>query len=143
MRIVLSAAALAVLVGGCSVEPSPPGPPASPGDPEPVPTEFASRAEYGERREEALARLDAAVGPARATDEASCRVVAYGERGCGGPAGFRVYSSEGTDDAEVERLAAFVTALDSVAVRQFEIISTCEALLPPEPVLVDGRCQAE
>ena len=69
-------------------------------------------------------------------------MVATGEQACGGPSSFAVYSAEASDAAEVERLAARLVALDMQANRQFELVSTCRALVPPTPALRDGRCVA-
>ena len=55
---------------------------------------------------------------------------------------YRVYSTAVASPARVEALARRVTALDSVAIRQFELVSTCEYTNQPEVALEDGRCVA-
>ena len=119
----------------------PAAPPAAGGPAAPADTAFASEADYREQRAQAVEALEAAVRT-EAAAVGACRVVATGEQACGGPKSFAVYSAEASDGAEVERLAARLVALDERANAQFEFFSTCVALVPPTPVLRDGRCVA-
>ena len=145
----MRALVLALLAAGCGTSPSAPSPSASGSPAEttpvdtveaPLPDAFEDAADYGRQREATRARLDAAVGEARASDVAACRVVPTSEQACGGPTTFAVYSSEDGDPDAVERLAERLVALDVLANRQFEYASTCMAYTAPEPVLADGRC---
>ncbi len=96
--------------------------------------------EYRAKRAEMVAALDEMIGAAEAADVAACRVVAVGEKACGGPAAFLVYSATASDADAVEALAGEITALDREANRAFDLVSDCMARLEPAPALVDGRC---
>ncbi len=127
-----------VLAAGCGIRPGSPvdgaadavGP-------------FADEADYRQQRAATEAALQAAIPPATASAVSACRVVPTSEQACGGPTSFAVYSAEDPDADEIARLAARLVALDSVANRQFERVSTCMAYTPPTPVLRAGRCEAD
>ena len=132
-----------VLVAGCA----PPATPARPGDVPRDTTEadapdapFASEDDYRRQRAATRARLDEAVGQARASDVAQCRVAPITEQACGGPTAWAVYSAADGDAAVIEGLAARLVALDVRANAQFGRVSTCVAYSPPEPVVRRGRC---
>ena len=130
MRTLCLAALAAILVPGCS----------SMADPDPESLGFETEEEYRADRAELVAELEVAIGDASASSEGACAVVAVGEKACGGPAAYRVYSESDGDPDRVVALAADVTALDKRAIAAFSLVSTCEALVPPTPVLVGGQC---
>ena len=117
-----------------------PRPPASDTSQPPSDAIFDDEQDYRDRREDALARLETVIGTPSARDVVSCATVPVGERACGGPAAYVVYSSETADPVEVIRVAASVTALDREANAQFGYASTCELIAEPEVVLVGGTC---
>ena len=132
----------ALALAACGPTPDAPAPGApTPDAPASDPVPFASEADYRQQRADAAQALEAAV-ETEAGSVGACRVVATGEQACGGPSSFAVYSAEASDAAEVERLAARLVALDTRTNRQFELVSTCRALVPPTPSLRDGRCVA-
>lgn len=103
---------------------------------------FESMEDYRAQRSEARADLDAAIGTPRATRANECRLLPVGERACGGPASYIVYSASGEAEIAIIRAAARVTALDREANAQFEIMSTCEVIPEPMTVVVNGVCVA-
>lgn len=103
---------------------------------------FESMEDYREQRSEARADLDAAIGTPRATRANECRLLPVGERACGGPASYIVYSASGEAEIAIIRAAARVTALDREANAQFEIMSTCEVIPEPMTVVENGVCVA-
>lgn len=139
---VLLVALLAAVASGCAAEQAPPGGAEAPSPETPIPETFESEAEYGQLRSSTEDALAEAIGSAEASDVGACRVVATSEQACGGPRAFAVYSTEGSDASEVERLAARLVALDVQANRQFEYVSTCVAYAPPTPAVEGGRCAA-
>ena len=103
---------------------------------------FADFEAYQEERAALYAELDRAIGEAEAGSVEACRVVPVGAKGCGGPWGYRVYSSEASPVRAVESLARAITEADRQANVQFDLVSDCMAVEPPRPALVGGRCVA-
>ncbi len=82
--------------------------------------------------EAALQRVHDLIGAARCTSDAQCRVIGIGERPCGGPEGFRAWSTASTPDAQA--LAAAARAHAEERKRWFDkqgLMSTCEMLPVP------------
>lgn len=111
--------------------------------PDGVTRPFESEASYQEQRAAATRALGIAMGQPHADDVSACRTVAVGERACGGPASFSVYSLDAADPSVVEMAASRVAALDRRANEQFGLSSTCEVREPPPLALRDGLCTAE
>jgi hypothetical protein len=88
------------------------------------------------------AEIVAAIGDARATDIAECRVIAYGAKPCGGPSRGRVYSEVDGDPERVRFLSAEVTRLEHQANIRYGRISDCAVVAPPMPALEGGQCVA-
>ena len=103
---------------------------------------FADVEAYQEERAALDAELDRVIGGAEAGDPAACHVVAVGAKACGGPWGHRVYSSEASPVGAVESLARAITEADRQANAQFSLVSDCQAVGPPRPALIGGRCVA-
>lgn len=142
MRLLLFG--LLLLLTGCDTDRVVPSDSATPTDD--TSTEvgrFEDEDDYRQQRAATAEALDAAITPATASSVDACRVVPTSEQACGGPTSFAVYSAERPTAAEVERLAARLVALDSVAIRQFQYVSTCMAYTPPTPVLRDGACVSD
>lgn len=97
--------------------------------------------DYLADRARLVAELDRRIGPATADEPGACRVVAFGSKACGGPAGYRVYSASLNERAVLET-AAEIAALDEDANRRLGLISDCSLQEPPRPALVGGRCVA-
>lgn len=78
----------------------------------------------------------------RAGNATSCKVAPIGNKACGGPAGFIIYSEETTD----------VVKLQDLLSRYYDLVvkfqeknggnSTCDVETPPESILQDGYCIA-
>ena len=151
-------AACALAVAACSPSPDAPGPGAPPADvvppadatpapPRPAPPPvsdgpFASEADYRQQRAQAVEALNAAASTGAASPDA-CRALLYGEQACGGPTDWVVLSAETSDTTRVRRLAEQVTALDARANAQFNLVSTCMALMAPPVALRGGQCVSE
>lgn len=127
---------LALVVSGCSVVPG------SSGGKELAAGPPSTVEEYGSQRAALLDRLDDAIGEAEATSVAACRVLPVGEKACGGPTEYRVYSATDVVPGEVQALAEQIARLDVYASTRFEVGSTCDVTPQPTPALVDGRCVA-
>ena len=90
-----------------------------------------------------LARLQAeidAVVRTEATAAASCRVLLYGDKPCGGPNAAVIYSAEATDATALRRLTDRYTAAErDLNVREGRI-SDCAMFVGPTPVWIGGQC---
>lgn len=134
----IALAALAVLLAGCAA-PSV-APPGSGAAPVASDTTFASLDDYRQQRAAVVAELTAEIGDPTAGAVRSCRVLALGERPCGGPDSFLAYSTEVANVPTLLGLANRVATLDQRATTQFELASTCEMRIAPPAQIRDGRC---
>jgi hypothetical protein len=132
MRFSIALAAVASLAG-CSLfsEVDPPS--------QPVPETYE---QYVALRAELIEDLDRAIGEALASTPTACRVVAVGQKACGGPWEYRVYSASTADEAAIASRADAVTRLDADANARLGLASDCSIAARPTPVLTDGRCRA-
>ncbi len=83
------------------------------------------------------AQLDSTLGGASAcTVDTECHSVAVGAKACGGPTGYRAYSSKTVSTASVDALAQHERDLAAQAARESHQVSTCFMLADP-----GARCQ--
>lgn len=88
------------------------------------------------------ARLDQVLSAAsHCTADAECRSVAVGGKACGGPTGYRAYSTKLADPAAVEALARQDHALAMQAERDAHRVSNCMFLADPGAHCVKQRCE--
>ena len=83
------------------------------------------------------AQLDATLAKAAAcTVDTECHSVAVGAKACGGPTGYRAYSSKTVSTASVDALAQQERDVAGQAARESHQVSTCFMLADP-----GARCQ--
>jgi len=82
-------------------------------------------------RESLLARMDALIGTAPCDSDAQCHTIGVGARPCGGPAGYRPWSSAHTDAAQLKSAAEALTAFDRAAQADSGRMSDCR--MRPDP----------
>jgi len=83
------------------------------------------------------AQLETTLNNASAcTADTECHSVALGSKGCGGPAGYRAYSSKTVSTESVEAQAAHEREVAAQAVRDSHRVSPCFMLADP-----GARCQ--
>ncbi len=80
-----------------------------------------------------------------ATNISACKYLPVGNKACGGPAGYTVYSAETTDIERYSRLSAKANTLSLIISSMISIvsgptISTCSIAAPPKIKLIDGKC---
>jgi len=103
------------------------------------PTEEGDRAKLAEMRRE----IDALIGDAAGASIEDCRSMALGDKPCGGPWEYIVYSVSSTDStALAERVTAY-NAFEEEMNRRYLYISDCMYEMPPVLVYRDGQCLAE
>ena len=114
--------------------------PAVSADHVPAPPVIASTAAPGD-----LASVDAQLdktlaGAAACTADTECRSVAVGAKACGGPTGYRAYSSKTVSAASVDALAQRERDLAGQAARASHEVSTCYMLADPGAHCQQNKC---
>jgi hypothetical protein len=101
--------------------------------PPPVIASGATASDYASVHAQLETTLDKASACSVDTD---CHAVAIGARSCGGPTGYRAYSSQGVATADVEALAQHERDLAAQVARDSHQVSACFMLADP-----GARCQ--
>ena len=104
--------------------------------------EVATYDEYVAERGRLVERLDAQIGEAPASSASACAVLPVGEKACGGPQGYRVYSTTAPAAEDAVATGRQILGLDRYANGAFGLGSDCAVPTPPRPALVGGRCVA-
>jgi hypothetical protein len=87
------------------------------------------------------ARLDGVLKSAQACSSADeCRTVPVGGKACGGPTGYRAYSSKHADTQAVEALARQEHELAMAEARASGRVSNCMIQADPGARCVQGQC---
>ncbi|MBI2379181.1 MAG: hypothetical protein HYV16_00265 [Gammaproteobacteria bacterium] len=85
--------------------------------------------------------LDAAIGAAECQEDRECKAVAVGHKPCGGPSGFKVYSTRGGNAQVIEALAEQERAAAKAAEKP-GMVSDCMLIEPPYVSCRAGHCAA-
>jgi hypothetical protein len=80
------------------------------------------------------------IGEPTATSLAQCRLMPAGEKPCGGPRSYLVYSMETTDSTALARAVAKYNAEDARANQESGQMSDCRVETPPHLGFSGGRC---
>ena len=87
------------------------------------------------------AQLDTTLAKASAcTADTECHSVAIGAKACGGPTGYRAYSSKTVSTASVDALAQRERDLAAQAARESHQVSTCFMLADPGAHCQQNKC---
>ena len=78
-----------------------------------------------------LQQIDTLIGSARCNTHADCNVIGVGAQACGGPAGYRAWSSLQTDRRQLEELVGREAALRRQELERLGMQSTCRILPVP------------
>ncbi|RUO23282.1 hypothetical protein CWE08_01115 [Aliidiomarina iranensis] len=89
-----------------------------------------------------LSAIRQQVGNPVASTVEECRVVGLGQRPCGGPERFLVYSTATTDEEQLMGLVERYNALAREQVSRSGMVGTCEVLPEPGLILRGGVCVA-
>jgi hypothetical protein len=89
----------------------------------------------------ALARVEALIGEPTCHADAQCRTVAMGARACGGPVGYRAWSTTVTDAAALTEASQRERDLALQVEREAGRMSICLFLADPGAQCVRGRCE--
>ena len=96
-----------------------------------------------ERLRELKRAIDLEIGEPRADSVAQCKYIGFGDKPCGGPWTYLVYSTARTDESKLERLVREYNALQKKINAEERLGSDCS--VPPEPELMldNGVCAAK
>lgn len=86
------------------------------------------------------ALIEQEVGDASAERAQQCAVLPVGERACGGPQAYVVYSTVVSDERKLRELARQYTEAEQKYNRISGTMSTCSAVVPPEVQFERGKC---
>lgn len=71
-----------------------------------------------------------------------CRTIALGEKACGGPRQYLIYSTSATDSARLAREVARYNEAERKRNRDEGRMSDCMAVVKPQVSCISGRCRA-
>jgi hypothetical protein len=100
-----------------------------------------SDAENDMTLEEVARAIDSEVGNAEATEISQCKTIAIGDKPCGGPWGYLVYSTQESNEATLQSLVEKYNELDRIRNEEEGRMSTCDFATEPELTLNDGVCR--
>lgn len=84
--------------------------------------------------------MEQEAGDASARRVEQCRVVRIGERACGGPQAYLIYSTAVSSERKLQELARQYAEAEEKYNRVTGAVSTCSQVMPPELHLSSGRC---
>ena len=88
------------------------------------------------------AEIDGLIGEATCTDARDCRSIAFGDKPCGGPWSYKVYSVTGVDTLQVAGMVDAYNKFNTVLNNRYGWMSDCMVVMPPNIDCMEGRCVA-
>jgi len=80
------------------------------------------------------------IGNAECSDTSSCHAIPFGDKPCGGPRSYLIYSDLNINPFILERMVAEYNTIDEIINQELGIISDCEMVSPPVVHCQNGRC---
>lgn len=84
--------------------------------------------------------MEQEVGDASARRIDQCRVLRVGEKACGGPQAYLIYSTAVSSERKLQELARQYTEAEEKYNRVTGAMSTCSYVMPPELHFSNGKC---
>ena len=104
----------------------------------------SSPKEISEMNLEEVARaIDKEVGEADADQVSNCKILPIGDKPCGGPWGYLVYSNKKSDTVILTELIERYDKLDKIRNEEEGRVSTCDVAQEPVVSLEDGFCKGQ
>lgn len=69
-----------------------------------------------------------------------CEIIPIGSKACGGPEGYRVYSTKTTDIIKLHELTSQYSRAAQRFNKKHNVMSTCNVPIPPKVILSEGIC---
>lgn len=88
------------------------------------------------------AEIDGLIGEATCTDAQGCRSIAFGDKPCGGPWSYKIYSVSGVDTLQLAGMVEAYFKFNRVLNERHGWMSDCMVVMPPNIDCVEGRCVA-
>lgn len=88
------------------------------------------------------AEIDKFIGEAACGEVGDCQIVPFGDKPCGGPWKFKVFSASSVDTTKLLAMVAEYNKLNAAFNETHGWMSDCLAVMPPEIECIDGRCVA-
>lgn len=88
-----------------------------------------------------LAEIETLISDKSCKRDGQCTVMAYGDKACGGPVGYLVYSSGNVNKKQLKDLVEEFTALQSLMNDAYGYVSDCSIPSPPNVSCLDGNCE--
>lgn len=92
------------------------------------------------RLQELEAEIDSLIGDAACKKSEDCRAIAFGDKPCGGPWSYKVYSVTSVDTLKVARLVDDYNKFNRVLNERYGWMSDCMVVSEPRVGNIDGRC---
>ena len=84
--------------------------------------------------------IDDLIGEATCKDARECRVIAFGDKPCGGPWSFKVFSVSSVDSVALDDLVGHYNKFNKTLNARYGWMSDCMVVMPPNVDCVEGRC---
>jgi hypothetical protein len=88
------------------------------------------------------AEIDDLIGEATCKDAKDCRSIAFGDKPCGGPWSYKIYSVSGLDTLQLAGLVAAHKKFNGVLNMRYGWMSDCMVVMSPNIDCVEGHCVA-
>ena len=86
------------------------------------------------------AAIDTLIGGAPAESDADCRAIAFGDKPCGGPWSYKIYSVAGLDTLALAGLVAEYNKYNRLLNERYGWSSDCMYATPPRVGVISGHC---
>ena len=107
-------------------------------DDDPVLDEAADRATL----DKMAAQIDTLITEGTCADSEDCRSIAFGDKPCGGPWSYKIYSVSGVDTLQLADLVHAYFKFNRMLNERHGWMSDCMVVMPPNIHCVEGRCVA-
>lgn len=85
--------------------------------------------------------LQTLIGEPRCDSDAQCKTIGVGQKACGGPGRYLAWSTQTSDKARIDAVAARLVAVEKAANEKSGRLSNCMAVVDPGAVCRANRCQ--
>ena len=88
------------------------------------------------------ADIDTLIGEPTCKDGKECRTIAFGDKPCGGPWSYKIYSTSSVDTLALEQMIDVYNKFNQTLNERYGWMSDCTVAIRPGVECLDGRCVA-